>query len=135
MRQLGLRLGKGQLDSRQVYGGQVEASRVGLDDGGGAPLHQVLALPAQQLSQELPLCRVQSWQLTAVPGQSTHHCHLTAGSVLPLFPGTQELYEDWREGIVGHDRVRFIHIIQEYYGRQSLTCFTANIKHQPSARS
>ena len=92
MGQLGLRLRQSQLDPRQVHWRLTEAAqaaRVGLDDGSGRPLHQVPALPAQQLSQELPLCRVQSGQLTAVPGQTRRFRNFyifmgICGNILPL---------------------------------------------------
>ena len=89
MRQLRLSLRQGQLNSSQVDRRQTEAGRVGLDDGGRAPFHQLLALPAQQLGQELPLSRVQPGQLTAVPGETplitslASHGQMVLTSVLP----------------------------------------------------
>jgi len=63
--ELGLGLGQSQLDPGQVNGR--ETGRVGLAEVGGRPLHHLLALPAQQLGEELSLRRVESGQLTAVP--------------------------------------------------------------------
>ena len=53
----------------------------------------------------------------------------------PLLPGvenlrgTEQLYENRRERIVGYG-VRFIHVVQECYSHQPLTCFAGNIKHE-----
>ena len=72
MRELGLGLGQGQL-----YPGQVdrrESGGVRLAQAAGGPLHHLLALPRQQLGQELSLRGVQSGQLTAVPAIN---CHLS----------------------------------------------------------
>ena len=60
---------RGRLHQRQLDPGEVHAghgARVAVTDTARRPLHELLALPRQQLRQELLLCRTQSRQLTAV---------------------------------------------------------------------
>ena len=53
-----------QLDPGQVHAGH--GARVAVTDTACCPLHELLALPRQQLRQELLLCRTQPRQVTAV---------------------------------------------------------------------
>ena len=53
-----------QLDPGQVHAGH--GAWVAVTDTARCPLHELLALPRQQLRQELLLCRTQPRQLTAV---------------------------------------------------------------------